>query len=776
MKNMFKRIFSFLLACLMTAGITAVSDLKSYAATSGYYYYSVASDGNATITDCDATISGDVVIPSELDGNPVTAIDTMAFMQCDKITSLVIPEGVTYIGIMAFSRCTALKTVTVPESMESISTSAFSNCTALETVNINAVKCTNMYGKSVFSNCTALKTVNFGDSVEYILYDALYDCKSIETVTLGSGIKEIQGSAFENCAFKSVYYNGSISDWCGIILGNANANPMHFTEKFFFNGKEINGELVIPNGVESIGANAFYSCKNVTDITIPDSVTHIGEDAFKDTDFYNDSSNWENGVLYIGNKLIKGDDSLTGTYIIKDGTKVIADRALIESKSIDNIFIPRSLTHIGENAIAADVIYFYYEGSSEEWNKISGVENLHSAKVVYFDHIHDYCTEEIITDYTCETEGLYRFYCECGLSQEREMPAAHRKGEPVYNGGNLFEINCRECGEFIENKAVSLSLSKNETELIIGEIETLEFTVTDGFLGKVLFESSDKGVVTVAENGRIYAAGVGEAVITARIAGTEITASCLVSVKGKAEDYTVEIYTMKVNGKYDCDYQVYSGITGELVTAEYEVPEGFSLNETLSELSGVVENGGTLVLKVYIERNSYTFTTVVNGVESSADYRYGAAVNAPEAPTATGMEFIGWSSDIPDTMPANDVTVTALFRCTASVKINNNTGSRTVNYGDILCLSASTANMPENAKICWYINGVKKSEGEVFEFTPSNGDTVKAAVTDVNGRVLADENGREIADTQRVSVDSSLWQRIISFFKNLFGINRVVVQ
>lgn len=113
----------------------------------------------------------------------------------------------------------------------------------------------------------------------------------------------------------------------------------------------------IESGVTSIGSYAFYSCSNLKSITIPDSVTGIGEEAFGLTAYYKDASKWESGVLYIGNHLIKAEnDELKqaeiSNYTVKAGTKTIADRAF-SSCDVTGITVPDSVTSIGRFA-------FYY--------------------------------------------------------------------------------------------------------------------------------------------------------------------------------------------------------------------------------------------------------------------------------------------------------------------------------------------------------------------------------------------------------------------------------
>ncbi len=110
-------------------------------------------------------------------------------------------------------------------------------------------------------------------------------------------------------------------------------------------------ESVTYNGttysITSIGYVAFQYCSSLTSVTIPNSVTSIGDDAFIGTGIYGDESNWENDVLYIDNCLIKAKTSISGAYTIKEDTRLIADDAFRSCFSLTSITIPNSVTNIG---------------------------------------------------------------------------------------------------------------------------------------------------------------------------------------------------------------------------------------------------------------------------------------------------------------------------------------------------------------------------------------------------------------------------------------------
>jgi hypothetical protein len=113
----------------------------------------------------------------------------------------------------------------------------------------------------------------------------------------------------------------------------------------------------------------------------------------------------------------------------------------------------------------------------------------------------------------------------------------------------------------------------------------------------------------------------------------------------------------------------------------------------------------------------------------------------------------------------------------ATLSIKNNMGSKTINYGETLKLTVNVTNKPTNAKIYWYVDGVKRAEGEVFDISFENGSKiVTVKLVDANGVAYEDSNGNEISDSQTVTVNGGFFQKIISFFKNLFGMNRTVVQ
>ena len=91
------------------------------------YKWEENEDGSVTITGYTGN-GGDVVIPSEIDGKPVTSIDNLAFADCTGLTNVTIPNTVTLIDKDAFAGCTGLTNVTIPNSVTEIGRYAFFHC------------------------------------------------------------------------------------------------------------------------------------------------------------------------------------------------------------------------------------------------------------------------------------------------------------------------------------------------------------------------------------------------------------------------------------------------------------------------------------------------------------------------------------------------------------------------------------------------------------------------------------------------------------------------
>ena len=217
----------------------------------------------------------------------VTSIGRSAFEGCSSLTGVSIPEGVTSIGWIAFSGCSSLTNVSIPDSVTEI-------------------------GLRAFSGCSSLTSVSIPDSVTSIGGDAFEGCSSLTGVSIPEGVTSINYGTFQNCS--------------SLV------------------------SVTIPEGVTSIDKDAFSGCSSLTSVTIPDSVTEIGFRAFKDTALYYDRSRWENGVLYLGDHLIKADDSIKGDYTVRPGTRCIGNGAFSGCSSLTGVSIPESVTNIGNEA------------------------------------------------------------------------------------------------------------------------------------------------------------------------------------------------------------------------------------------------------------------------------------------------------------------------------------------------------------------------------------------------------------------------------------------
>ena len=126
--------------------------------------------------------------------------------------------------------------------------------------------------------------------------------------------------------------------------------------------------------------------------------------------------------------------------------------------------------------------------------------------------------------------------------------------------------------------------------------------------------------------------------------------------------YTVNVYNMDTTGNYpatpDSTYQG-AGETNSTadITADVVAAEGFSLDSAKSTLTGTIAADGSLVLSIYYSRNQYTITYANTDLEPDT-YYYGATVST-RTPEKAGYAFQGWEEEVPSTMPAQNITLTA---------------------------------------------------------------------------------------------------------------------
>ena len=264
MKKVFKKAISILLVAVMVFGASPLAGFvglelpefnlfapKAEAATSESYTYSV-SNGEATITEFDISISGNITIPSTLGGYPVTSIGNNAFDLCG-LTSITIPDSVTSIGEQAFLGCFYLTSITIPDSVTSIGHAAFYGCSSLTSITIP--DSVTSIGVWAFQSCRSLTSITIPDSVTSIGSETFYGCDSLASITIPDSVTSIGEEAFCYCdSLKDVYYSGTQADWNEISIYEGNDPLLNATRHYAVSGTcgdnltwtfdESTGELV----------------------------------------------------------------------------------------------------------------------------------------------------------------------------------------------------------------------------------------------------------------------------------------------------------------------------------------------------------------------------------------------------------------------------------------------------------------------------------------------------------------------------------------------------
>lgn len=274
-------------------------------------------DANGVLTGVSGLSGSDITveIPSEVNGITVTEIGKDVFKDNKNVGRLIIPDSVTKLGYRMCSGCTALSEVRLPAGLTVIPDEAF-------------------------DGCSSLRTVNFPDTLKEIRSDAFCGTDLTEFIAPDS-LTNVWSYAFKDCAALSAVELKNVRSVGDGAFGNCTAlRSIRLSDK-----------------MTELSDHIFDGCSSLADIDMPDNPIAVSFSVFNGTAYYNEPSNWENGVLYVDGYLIavSKDFAPLTEYTVKDGTIVIADDAFSGvgySSKLKKMTLPTGLYRIGQYAFS----------------------------------------------------------------------------------------------------------------------------------------------------------------------------------------------------------------------------------------------------------------------------------------------------------------------------------------------------------------------------------------------------------------------------------------
>lgn len=602
---------------------------------------------------------------------------------------------------------------------------------ALDNSNINKIE--------IPSLIEGYSVVNIGES-------AFHKCNLITSVTIPKSVVNIECGAFYEC------YNLE--------------------------------SVVICDGVKTLEDEVFKYCNKLVYITLPDSISYIGYEAFYGTGYYNDTENWDNKVLYIGNHLIEAQSDISGEYRIKESTKVIASeafsRGLNSCDSLSNIVIPDSVISIG---------YIAFSGCDGLTNvKIPG--SVVDIGVSAFSDCKN--IESITIENGVKKIGNSAFRG-CSSLKKIEIPDSVQSIESDVFDGCTSLTNVKLSANI---KTISSGLfygCKNLSEIIIPDsvksIDYAAFANCDN-LTKV---TVSKNVTSIDD----YTFRNCKSLIDVSIpSGVKKIGTCAFAECWSIKELTIPASVIEIGAQafLNCFNLVinvdslnthYSSDDGTLFNKDktvliqygkgnnyerYAVPEGvINIGQGAFYWCGItdiiipasVKSIGDLAFylcnyleNVYYSGSEEDWNAIIIGTDNEK------LINAKIHYNYEGSEIPAEPSNpiIPDEIVKEDVV--------------SKPSTSTINYGDAIFLHIDASKVPIGGRVEWTASNNNfdfevSADGMTCKITPSlSGDTTfTATVYDASGNAVS-------KDEQEMTSKSGFFQKIIAFFKKLFRLNK----
>ncbi len=512
MKKTFKRIAAILLAVVMLLSavpFASATPLEDEAVNPIYVYsYEAREFIDYSVTDNEATITGyksmpyntssdyiTIELPATINGYPVVAVGDNAFNDF-LVDKLILPESITKIGNNVFSGASTLdvlvapgvteigdfafsnsyiRNFTLPESLQKIGKGAFSNCNYAEAFEISADNAYFTSENGILFNKDKTELIAYPPNKTDTTYTVPESVKTIAPYAF-AGITEtdalvevimtdvtaIGESAFSYACLESVTLGDSL-----VTIGDNALSHNRFTE------------ITLPDTVRTIGAEAFESCVNLVEISIPEGVTRL-----------------ENGVF--------------------DNTR-----------KLQTLHLPSTLSYIGEYAVTEILLAktVYFNGTLEGWLEIEKAENhgfnQQDMTFIFSDgstHTHSIAYKDV-TEATCNSYGSHVPYCTgCGEVYDREMisPLPHTPSDWVIVKPATIKENgqrkqyCTVCNSTLKTETVteltpgvddityikSLDTHNSFVVAVVGRASMVQFIEPDG--GTRTYDRNNKNVKIVS--------------------------------------------------------------------------------------------------------------------------------------------------------------------------------------------------------------------------------------------------------------------------------------